>query len=377
MSSSNSREERGVVFLFPGVGERQKALHDLYEQEEAFRRAVERCCTLLSSRMGLELWPVLFPERAPSAGGEPAGQWSKPGEIDLALMLGRGPGRPPARGTTATALDQPATFVIEYALAQLLLGWGIRPAALLGYSLGEYVAACMAGVLSWEQALLLVARRARLIEAMPPGAMLAVPLPEEELTAYLSQRVCLAAVNGPRQVVLSGPLADIERVEASLRRQEVVTVRLQTKHAFHSSMLAPLREELTAMLRQLQLHGPRIPYISNVTGTWITREQATDPAYWAEHMCRPVRFAEGLERILQAGAGPRLLLEVGPGRALSSMVRQHPACGDGRNAQVLATLPAAYERPSASVHLQRTRSWLWLLGYTVQAGQPARDEERT
>lgn len=355
-----------MVFLFSGVGE-QHMTQDLYEQEEIFRQAADYCCTFLYSRLGLDLHSILFPENPPAKLSNSDTQRNQ-GKLDLRMMLGRETiptDSNMAEHFTTTALAQPATFVIEYALTQLLMQWGIRPQALLGYSLGEYVAACVSGVLSLEEALLLVARRAQLIQTMPSGAMVAVPLSEEEVQPYLSELVCLAAVNGPRLCVLAGPIPAIGHIEAQLGQQEMVSVRLNTTHAFHSTMLVPLKEAVTELMQKYHLQAPQIPYISNVTGTWITEEQATDPAYWAEHMCRPVRFSQGLEHLLQADVGEQLLLEIGPGKALSSMVQQHPACGQSQRALVFATLPSAYERQSAYECLQVTLSKLWLVGVKI------------
>src|SRR5216684_5057072 len=219
-----------------------------------------------------------------------------------------------ARRLKETAVAQPAVFVIEYALAQQLLQWGIQPQAMIGYSLGEYVAACIAGVLSLEDALTLIAGRAKLIAEQPPGSMLAVMLSEEALLPYLNSQICLAAINGPDTCVLAGPTSAIEQLEGQLLLQGIAHRHVETTHAFDSTMLEPLCTAVTDLVGNVTLKPPAIPYISNVTGTWITAEQATDPTYWARHMCQTVRFAEGIECLLQEKG--MLLLEVGPGQSL-------------------------------------------------------------
>src|SRR6266566_2898448 len=261
-----------------------------------------------------------------------------------------------------TALAQPALFVLEYALAQLLMQWGIRPQAMLGYSLGEYVAACLAGVFSLEDALTLVARRAQLIAQLPAGAMLAVGLSEQAIQPYLTEQICLAAISGPASCVLAGPVEAIEQLEKHLSEQELSSRRLETTHAFHSWMLEPLSASLQELVGTVELQAPQIPYISNVTGTWITAEQATDPAYWAEHMRQTVRFAQGVEHLLEKNEP--VLVEVGPGQSLSALVKQHPACGQQRFSLVVPTLPSVYERQSEQACLLTALGKLWLAGVT-------------
>src|SRR6185436_1554020 len=240
------------------------------------------------------------------------------------------------RGETAgpldrTAVAQPAMFALGWALAQLWISWGIRPSALLGYSLGEYTAACLAGVMSLADGLALVARRARLIAGLPPGAMLAVPIPADEVESGLLPRLApslsLAAENGPGVSVVSGPVEAVEELERRLAGEGTACRRLPTTHAFHSAMMEPVREGLAALLAEMAAGGrlapPEVPYLSNVTGTWITAEQATDPLYWAAHLCRPVRFGRALEALW--GRPRPVLLEVGPGQGLSTLALQHPA----------------------------------------------------
>ncbi|MCA9751010.1 MAG: SDR family NAD(P)-dependent oxidoreductase, partial [Gemmatimonadetes bacterium] len=220
-----------------------------------------------------------------------------------------------------TALAQPALFVVERALAERWMSCGIAPAAMAGHSIGEYVAAQLAGVFSLEDALRVVAERGRLMASCPRGVMIAVPLSETLARARLAAHpaCALAVINGPAAVVVAGPEEDVARFEADLARDDIASRRLHTSHAFHSAMMDPILAEFEACLRSLTLRAPEIPFVSNVTGTWITAEQATSPRYWVDQLRGTVRFADGLAVLTEDP--DRVLLEVGPGRSLSSAVR--------------------------------------------------------
>jgi acyl transferase domain-containing protein/D-arabinose 1-dehydrogenase-like Zn-dependent alcohol dehydrogenase/acyl carrier protein len=291
--------KRPVAFLFPGQGAQHVAMgRGLYDTEAVFREEVDAACALLRPHLGLDLRDVLYPE--PTLAAEAAA-----GE-----KLRR------------TSLTQPALFVIEYALARLWLSWGIRPDAMIGHSIGEYVAATVAGVFAVEDALALVAARGRLMQALPAGAMLAVPLPEAEIGPLLGTTLSLAAVNSPASCVVSGPTADIASLERALAARGVGSRPLQTSHAFHSAMMDPILAEFTALVGQVARHAPKVPYVSNLTGKWIEPAQAASPEYWARHLRGAVRFSDGAGLLLASGT--RTALEVGPGRTLSSLAWQRP-----------------------------------------------------
>ncbi|ABX06597.1 Beta-ketoacyl synthase [Herpetosiphon aurantiacus DSM 785] len=347
-----SGRNRPVAFVFPGVGDHYAGMaKTLYATEAVFREAVDQCAELLAPRLGQDLRAALYPADQPAAAAAHT------------LFAATAASSRVAGALHQTALAQPAVFVVEYALVQLLASWGIRPQALLGYSLGEYVAATVAGVLSLEDALTLVAKRAQWIQAQPHGAMLAVSLGVEAIQPYLNTEVALAVVNSPMTCVLAGPHAALELVKIHLEEDEVASRWLETSHAFHSPMLAPVAAELTALVRTLRLQTPKIPYISNVTGTWITDAEATDPGYWARHMVETVQFADGVGTLL---ADAQLtLLEVGPGQALGSFIRQHPACGRDRFGQIVATLPGAAEATNDLVALLNGLGRLWLAGVPI------------
>ncbi|MEO7019409.1 MAG: SDR family oxidoreductase, partial [Ktedonobacteraceae bacterium] len=362
--------DREVAFLFPGVGEQYVGLtRDLYDQEPIFRATLDRCCNVLKPYLGRELWEVLYEADPQLAAAASTTRSFRSGQssLNLKALLGR---QRTAAATAAplerlkqTALAQPAVFVIEYALAQLLIHWGIRPQALIGYSLGEYVAACLAGVMSLEDALKLVARRAQMIQELAPGAMIAVALSEKSVQPYLDEQICLAALNGPATCVLSGPVEAIEMLQEQLEELGIIVRRVETTHAFHSNMLETLIEPLTRLVSEIELHPPTIPYLSNVSGTWITSEEATDPAYWAQHMCQAVRFSDGVGQLLQDTE--YVLLEVGPGQSLSAFAKQHPACNNDRLLHILSTLPTVYERLADQASVFTALGKLWLAGVGV------------
>src|SRR5207247_2609349 len=199
-----------------------------------------------------------------------------------------------------TAITQPALFVIEYALAKLWMSWNVKPEAMLGHSIGEYVAACLAGVFSLEDALKLVAARGRMMQQLPAGTMLAVRLPERQVQPLLQDKLSLATVNGAALCVVSGPVDAVEELRDQLAQRQVACTPLQTSHAFHSAMMEPILGPFTELVRTVKRDAPEIPFLSNVTGTWITAEQAADPAYWARHLRQTVRFADGLGELFRA-----------------------------------------------------------------------------
>ncbi|MDY7095234.1 MAG: SDR family NAD(P)-dependent oxidoreductase [Acidobacteriota bacterium] len=345
-----------VVFLFPGLGEHYPGMaHGLYRGEPAFREALDHCAEVLEQELGQDLRPLLFPE------GEEETTAAAP---DLKAMLGRGSGARKASPLDDTRIAQPAVFAVEYALAQLWASWGIEPTAVLGYSLGEYVAACVAGVLPVDDALRLVARRAAKIAELEAGAMIALPLDESAAAPYLERHgLSLAGVNGPVATVAAGSVPAVEDLEKELDAAEIVYRRLPTTHAFHSSMMEPLADEVTRLAGEAALSTPEIPLVSNVTGTWMTDEEATDPAYWARHLVSPVRFGDAARTLLEAG--PRVLLEVGPGQGLASFVKQHPEIPAERSALAFPSLRNLYtRRPDGEVFLT-TLGKLWAAGADV------------
>jgi len=330
-------DDRSIVFMFSGQGSQYVNMGlDLYQSEPVFRESVSRCAEILTPHLGLDIRRILYPSE---------GEQTE----DIADKLKQ------------TAITQPALFVVEYALAQLWMKWGITPSAMIGHSIGEYVAAAIAGVLSLEDALALVAARGRLMQSMPGGAMLAVSMPEVDLLPMLSSDLTLAAVNGPQSCVVSGPREAIEELQDELEIQEVEFQRLVTSHAFHSAMMDPILPSFAEMVRQINLGPPQIPYISNVTGTWITDAQATSADYWAEHLRKSVLFAAGLKELLKDSS--RILLEVGPGRTLTTLAKQQP--GKGSKHLVLSSMRHLHDRQSDVGFLLNAIGQLWISGGNI------------
>lgn len=278
------------VFLFPGQGSgpRQGLSSEIHDSEPGFRSHVDTCASILLPHLGLDIRDVLH----------------------------RG-----ASCTQSTRLVQPATFVLDYALARLWMEWGVVPAAMIGHSLGELVAACLAGVMSLEDALALVAARGRLMEALPAGAMLAVRMSEQDLLALLDgdTAVSVAAVNSPTQCVLSGPGPAVDVIQRRLTTDGVASRMLDVERAFHSAMMDPMLDPFAEVLATIPMQAPSIPYLSGVTGTWITPADVVDRDYWLRHIRQTVRFADCLREVLHEPN--RLLLEVGAGHALSDFAQ--------------------------------------------------------
>ncbi|MCB0197360.1 MAG: SDR family NAD(P)-dependent oxidoreductase, partial [Anaerolineae bacterium] len=238
---------------------------------------------------------------------------------------------------------------------------GVRAAALIGHSLGEYVAACLAGVFSLGDALALVAVRGRLMQQLPGGAMLAISLPGSEVQSSLSRGLSLAAINGPNQCVISGPVAAVEALQQRLDHEAVTYRRLPTSHAFHSEMMEPILDAYLAQVKKVDLQPPQLPYVSNLTGTWITAAEATDPHYWIKHIRQPVRFAAGLGELLAEPAN--ILLEIGPGWTLTTLAKRQKETPLDQVA--LTSLPQPLAQESEVKSILTTLGRLWLAGVAI------------
>ncbi|HET8844236.1 MAG TPA: amino acid adenylation domain-containing protein, partial [Ktedonobacteraceae bacterium] len=312
LSAADEANSRSVLFMFPGQGTQYSGMgRELYHTEPVFRSEVDRCAEILQPYLNLDLRSILYPDET---------------EVEQTRSQ-----------LDQTWLTQPALFVVEYALAKLWMSWGVMPSAMIGHSIGEYVAACLAEVFSLETALKIVAIRGRMMQQLPRGAMLAVSLPLEEVRLLLNEHLSIAAINTPEQCVVAGSQEDIEQLVQTLNEQGASCSRLHTSHAFHSTMVEPVVKKFVAEVSKLQLCPPRLPYLSNVSGAWISEAQATDPGYWGQHLRQTVRFADGVSKLIRETGWA--FLEVGPGRALGTFVRQQLSGND--RVPVVASLPHA------------------------------------
>lgn len=324
---------RDTVFMFSGQGSQYVNMGlELYKTESRFHEQIDRCSEILQSHLAFDLRDILYP-----------------GEKNVEEA---------AQKLKQTYITQPALFAIEYALAKLWMAWGVHPKALVGHSIGEYVAACLAGVFSLEDALSLVATRGQLMQELPGGSMLAVPLPEKEIRLFLDEKLSLAVINAPSLCVVSGEREAIEDLGKQLSSQNVHCRHLHTSHAFHSKMMEPILDAFTAQVRQVGLNPPQIPFVSNVTGTWITSNEAMNPSYWAKHLRQTVRFSDCVQELLKEPN--RVLLEVGPGRTLSMLSKQHP--NKTKEQIVLSSTRHPKEQKSDVAFILDTVGRLWLAG---------------
>lgn len=347
LSGDSETRERPVLYLFSGQGSQYVDMgRDLYESEPLYRQHIDACATILKPHLGLDLRDILYP--------------NEEHRKEAAELLGR------------TAYTQPALFAVEYALAALWMQWGVPPKAMVGHSIGEYVAACLAQVFSLEDALAIVALRGHLMDQMEPGSMLAVPMAELDLKALLTGGLCLAAVNGPQMCVAAGPNGEVAQLEALLSARGVKGRKLHTSHAFHSAMMEPAVAQFVKALEAFRFNPPQIPFFSNLTGSWATPELVMDPGYWGKHLRNPVRFSDCLSEVAKI---PELVyLEVGPGQALSALTRQQP--GRAPDQLILSSIRTAQETGHDLEFALASLGRMWLAGMPVLWEGLATDEKR-
>ncbi len=325
--------ERSVCFMFSGQGSQyQQMAKNLYQSQPEFKRAMDDCVAIIQDKLQLNFLTLLYPEKIK----EPC----------------------PLRNTQYAQLS---LFVTEYALVQLWKSWGVKPDSMIGHSIGEYVAACVSGVFSLEDAISIVAERGRLMDMQAQGDMISVALSEQDVSQYLNPEVSLAAVNGPHATVLAGHAEAISRVTKQLEENGVGVVLLHTSHAFHSFMMDAVLPQFKKMMDKVVLNKPNIEFISNVTGDWITDEQAIDPAYWVEHLRSTVRFNLGIENLAEDES--RVFVEIGPGSSLSTLSKLNLVSNNGANSKlVISSLPKFNQQGSEQVTILMALAKLWSLG---------------
>lgn len=335
VTSAGEPRERPIVFMFPGQGAQHPGMaQELFRYVPEFRSQMDICCDMINAHLGMDIRVLLYPE-----------------EADIGVA---------AKRLQETWLAQPALFAVEYALARLLIHWGLNPSAMIGHSVGELVAACLAGVFSLEVAAWLVVERGRLMHSTLPGAMLAVRLSEADTCPLLDGTLALAAVNGPDQCVVSGPPEAIGALRDSLRSRRIGCQPLPVSRAFHSPSMDPVLGAFEERVAFVRSDPPATPCISGVSGSWVTPGEAMSPRYWGRQLRETVRFGDGLAAV--RAEPDAILLEVGPGHALTALARGQLASAAG--ALALPTLP----RPSRPG--QDLRALLTALGNLWLAGTP-------
>jgi acyl transferase domain-containing protein/acyl carrier protein/NADP-dependent 3-hydroxy acid dehydrogenase YdfG len=345
---------RGAVLLLPALGGHYRGMGaGLYRGEPAFRAEIDRCAALAAEHVPHDVAAAIADGDPVPAAAPGNGDW------DLRALTGRAERAP----EEPLSLAQPALFAVEYALARLWQSWGVEPQALLGYSLGELVAACLAGVLDLEDALSVVARRALAVEALPAAGMLAIGVSEREARELCGGELHVAAVTGESSTVVAGPASAVDRLERELAERRVACRRLASTHAFHTPLVAGVARAVEEALADVRLMPPSIPFVSNVTGDWIGGAEATSPAYWARQMCEPVRLDLGLGAVW--GLGSPALLEIGPGTGLGALALQHADAPRDPEPLVVGSLRHADQRADDREAIARAAGQLWLGGCHV------------
>lgn len=331
--TARAKNEAGpVIFMFSGLGSQYVDMGlGLYETEEVFRREMDRCFTALAPLIEDDIKLILYPGK----GGERACSSENINRIENAQLT---------------------VFIIEYALARLLEHWGIKPEAAIGYSFGEYTAACFAGVFSLEDAIKLIVARGNMLRSAPPGAMLSIPLPVDDVISTLSERLAVA-IDNCESCIISGSPDDIQRLEEDLKKQKIIGVHINTNRALHTSALEPLSTEFKKCLESLTFQKPTIPYISNVTGTWIDAGEVVKPDYWLNHLTRTVKFSAGAKELVKKKDA--LFLEIGPGQDISTLMLRYLDKKSGQKVLNILRQPHRKVSDANFILNQVGRLWLW------------------
>lgn len=329
-------QARTVIFMFPGQGSQYVNMGlGLYRSEKVFRQEMNQCFEILRPLMGYDIKEILYPS----------------------------PLTPhPSPDINQPEIAQPLVFIFGYALAKLLISWGITPEIMIGYSLGEYMAACLAGVFSLEAALTLVVTRANLIAQTPPGAMLSVPLPVDQLKSLPdnNDNLSIAIDNGPSTIV-SGTLAAIEAFEKKMKNRHYICTRVENTRALHSKEMDPISGDFEQHVAQVTLAEPQIPFISNVTGKPVNGNDVTHPNYWVKHLKQTVQFAAGIKELVKKPNS--VFIEIGPGRDLSALISRYVE--DEPQQRIVNLVRHPQKDIPDTAHLLGRIGRLWLYGVKI------------
>jgi tyrocidine synthetase-3 len=332
----SKNDKRPVVFMFPGQGTQYINMGlDLYRTEAIFRDELDRCLEILDPILDVPIKDILYP----------TGEKTEEARESI----------------NRTYITQPLLFIFEYTLAKIFIHWGIKPDIMIGHSIGEYVAAHLAGVFSLEDALKLVALRGRLIQALPPGAMLSIQAPPGQIEPLLKGELSLAAVNSSTLCVVSGPSSEIDNFARTIEKKGYQNRIIKTSHAFHSKMMEPVLKKFEREVERIRFNKPDIPYVSNLTGDWISFEEVANPHYWTQHLRKTVRFSEGLEKLFKKEGA--ILIEVGPGNALSKFANRHSKKTDNHIIMNLVRHPR--ENVPDVYYLLNKFGRLWIYGQQI------------
>jgi amino acid adenylation domain-containing protein/non-ribosomal peptide synthase protein (TIGR01720 family) len=337
-------KNNAIVFMFSGAGSQYVNMgKDLYENEPFFKAEMDKGFAILEKLSGENYKDIFYP--------------ASPDDLRINNMLH----------------TQPAIFLFGYSLARLLMHWKITPQFMIGHSIGEYVAACLSGVFSYEDALKLVVRRGQLLDQTPLGTMLSVPLKEAEAIRYINEHVSLAAINGPDQVVFSGDIHSIDELKKTLEASGISCIKLHATHAGHSHFIDGIREAFGEVLKTITMHSPKVPFLSNLTGKMIREEEASSVEYWLRHIRETVKFSDEIKTLLAQEPG-LIFIEMGGGHSLTTLVRQQQT--EKIQPVSINLIRHAKETESDTKYLTDRIGQLWSHGISIDWNVYYADEKR-
>jgi len=333
----SSENKQSIYFMFTGQGSQYVNMcKGIYESEPVFKNAVDECSAILTEYLGIVISDLLYPQES---------------EIDSATAK-----------LSETKFTQPALFTIEYAITKLFDSWGVKPDGMIGHSIGEYVAACVSGLFSLQDALKLVSARGRLMQSLDTGSMLVVPLDEDDVKNYLNDDLSIAGINAPGLAVVSGTDLAIDSLVDKLKKKNIDSTRLHTSHAFHSSMMDPILDEFKSLFSGIKFGQITTPFISNSTGTWAQAEEVSTADYWANHLRGTVRFADGMSTLMKVPDA--VFVECGPGNTLSTFARQNSAKTNTHS--IVQTIRHPKQSDNDSRMMLTAFGRLWLAGVDIK-----------